>query len=483
MLKKFKKYFMAQFYCQLAIRRSAFAPFDAVSLLTNARARLLSRAAFISIFAAIFSLSLLSCSKKLSPEEIQAKKQEEIQKAKDQALSNYIEALSDEEKICQLFLVNVGGRESYVPSEKSGILYGKEEEGEALLPGGVILFTYNISRDPLEAHDFIKSIRDFYLKEGKTPPYISVDQEGGLVNRFRGLTSPFWSQKEVSEKFSLEGARLLYSAQARQLKCLGFHMNIAPVVEVENDSNREFLVSRTFGSLQNVKDYGKIAIQAFEDLGIATVLKHFPGNSSTDPHTGLPEIKVTSEKLESEYFAPFRELLPCSSALLMSHARISLEDDSSYTEAKTPACLSRYWVSDVVKNKLGFSSLILSDDIFMGALSENGFPPQEAAVKAIKAGIDIIMLTEKRFGEVAGSLLAKTKEDPDFASEVKRAVTNILRYKIKAGILILEETKAEGQSEKESSPSFTIKVNDSYPDFDLKAFNDAYNDGMKAFDN
>lgn len=116
----------------------------------------------------------------------------------------------------------------------------------------------------------------------------------------------------------------------------------------------------------------------------------------------------------------------------MSHARTSARDE------KTPACLSKVWVTDVLRNEYGYQGIIFSDDIFMGALADNGFPPEKAAVLAIEAGVDCIMTSEKRFAKQARLIYKKALEDPAFASRIDQSVKRILQYKIKAGLFNLE---------------------------------------------
>lgn len=427
---------------------------------------------------------LSSCTKKPGPQEIEAQKRlaeeqrlKAIEQAKESAISEYVDSLSEDVKISQLFLVNIEGNQKYHSVEKTS-------DGKALVPGGVLLFSYNISKDPLETYDFIKSIHDFYIENQNIPPFVAVDQEGGDVNRLRGLTSVLWGQKKVAESFSPENAANLYSAQARQMRNLGFHLNLAPVVEVENESNKDFLDTRTFGNLEKVLLYGRIAVESYEQNGIAVVLKHFPGNSSVDPHVGLP--KITFDETERDnYFKPFEELLPKSSAGLMSHAIMKPLNAENTEKYDMPACFSKYWISDCVREKFGFKGLVFSDDIFMGALAKNGYPPEEACVKAISAGVDVIMLSEKRFGHVAGILLEKAKEDETFAKELNRSIKNVIKYKIKAGILLMKENEQISENpdseNKMTIPAFSIKINPDYKEFDLKKFDEDYKLGMEAY--
>lgn len=399
---------------------------------------------------------------------------QEIEGAKDKAVSDFVYSLPLEEKYSELFFVNVEGSRTFKSVENVPEAFyadSKADSKKPLVSGGILLFSYNISKDPLETYEFIKSIYDFYNEHNLVPPFIAVDQEGGEVNRLRSLTKSLSSQKKIAESLSGDEARAVYSSQARQMKELGFHLNLAPVVEIENEANSSFLGSRTFGSADKVLLYGKTAVLSYEENGIAAALKHFPGNSSTDPHTGLPEIKTSKETLENEYLLPFKELLPYSSAVLMSHARIKITDDDSYTDEKIPSCLSRYWVSNVVKEQLGFTGLVISDDIFMGALADNGFPPEEACIKAVEAGIDSIMISEKRFGSSAALLYKKALEDKAFASKIDEAVKSVIKFKINAGILVLEEKSEE---EEYSVPEYTVRVNKSYPEFNLSAFDKEY---------
>lgn len=428
---------------------------------------------FVFIFLSVF---LFSCEKKPSQEEIlaarhkkAAERNQKIAGAKDKALSDFVDSLSADEKFSELFFVNVEGNKTFRSVENVPDAFGQDSK-KPLASGGILLFSYNISKDPLETYGFIKSIHDFYIQNNLVPPFVAVDQEGGDVNRLRGLTRPLPSQKKIAGTLSLDEASKLYSAQARQMKNLGIHLNLAPVVEVENEANSEFLGTRTFGNLEKVLSYGKTEISSYEENQIATSLKHFPGNSSTDPHSGLPEIFVSKSELENSYLLPFKNLLPFSSAVLMSHARINISDDESYTEEKIPSCLSDFWVSQVVKNQLKFSGLVISDDIFMGALSDNGFPPEIAAQKAVEAGIDSIMISEKRFGGAASLLYKKSLEDENFARKIDSAVKNVIRFKIKCGILLLEEIPPENQDDSNSVPSYKVQINQNYPEFNLDDF-------------
>ena len=386
--------------------------------------------------------AFFSCNKTppLSPEEAARLARERDEAARAQAIADYVAALPVEQKLSQLFLVNVEGNERYAPVETTGALYGERGEGAPLAPGGCLLFSYNIADSAEKIASYTASVQRFYREHGMVPPYIAIDQEGGDVNRLRRITSTLVSQKKTVEWFTPEEAYRIYSAQARQLRVLGIQLNLAPVVEVETSANSAFLETRTFGALDAVLAYGDAEVRAYEENGVAVVLKHFPGNSNTDPHTGLPRITFSADEWDT-YFRPFEALLPKASAVLMSHAIVQERAGEgaapSVPQEATamPACFSRYWVTDTTRTRFGFDGVIFSDDIFMGALANNGYAPDVAAIAAVEAGVNCIMLSEKNFGSVAGWLLAKATEDAHFAALVDESARRMIAFKVKLGLL------------------------------------------------
>lgn len=280
---------------------------------------------------------------------------------------------------------------------------------------------------------FNNSITDFCREYKAVPPFIAIDQEGGFVNRLRGLTGPLPSAGRVSECLPVDKAYRFYYLQGIQMKALGFHLNLAPVAEPVLDDNKKFLEERSFGDVQKVLQYGTAAVNGFQNAGIGAVLKHFPGNTNTDPHTGLPEIIWNKDEVDRNCISIFSSLfLRVPAGVLMSHARMASSDSS------VPACLSSFWVDNMLRNRLNYEGIVFSDDIFMDALQKNGFPPERAVVMAINAGVDCILLSEKRFAPVAAILLDEAKDNPDFNEKIDKAVRRIIAWKIQANILSLQ---------------------------------------------
>ena len=388
------------------------------------------------IISGFLILLLTSCTDKQTKKEIKkhaaAKEVQtyinQIKTEREEALNRYVASMPLEQKIAQLFIENLEGCTSFRSYETVGAMNGTDDK-RPLIAGGYIFFSYNIADSRQQMQDYIKSIRDYCDTYDNLQPYLCVDQEGGWVSRLKKLNPKLPSNEKVAQDFDIAGTYKLYSEQAAAMRDLSFDMNLAPVVEVCTDDNKDFLDGRSFGNLEDVTTYGRACINAYENNGIATVLKHFPGNTNTDPHTGLPEITLSEEELKSS-IESFRRLVQYKpAAVLMSHARTTAIDSG------VPACLSKVWVTDILRNEYGYEGLIFSDDIFMGALADNGYPPEVAAIRAIEAGVDCIMISEKRFAKAGKVLYNRAKEDGAFEAKIDNAVKRIIKYKLEAGLI------------------------------------------------
>ncbi|MCR5218240.1 glycoside hydrolase family 3 N-terminal domain-containing protein [Treponema sp.] len=391
------------------------------------------------------------------------------------AAISYVASLSPEDAASQLFLVNVAGCRRFLPVETYYDVYPENEENsielkqKILAPGGCLLFAYNIADDYMQVMEYIESINEVYSEASLPLPHIAIDQEGGMVNRLKGITSSFPSAKLTAETISPDVAERMYYSQARQMKYLGFSMNLSPVAEPSGPENCDFLLSRSFGNPARTVAFSVAQINAFEKARVCTVVKHFPGNTNVDPHTGLPEIKVSEVLFEQYYLKPFKLVLTTSpGAVLMSHARIAaLSGDE-------PAALSPYWIKEKLKGDFFYDGLVISDDIFMAALTENGFPPEEAAVKAIEAGTDVIMLSEKRFAPALRILLDKAAIDETFKGRLENAERRVILSKIYYGLL--EVYRENGQLKVVNKNTLADM------DYRFNSFEKEYDKGMELYD-
>lgn len=386
-----------------------------------------SKIYIFAVFVVFLFLSACKNDKKINEKELKMHQRgmdalvyiNQVAEQKKQAVVDFVENLNLEERIGQLFIVNIEGNKSFVPVEKN-------------IAGGFLFFSYNIADTPEDIIEFTSSINEYCFFNDKIPPFLAADQEGGLVNRLKKINGPLPSSEKIAQSLSVKEAQDIYSYQAVQMKNLGFNMNLAPVVEVCTESNKDFLDGRSFGDYTTVINYGSACVNAYEQNGIAAVVKHFPGNTNTDPHTGLPEINWNETEMNMQLNSFKNVLNENPAGILMSHARVSGYDEN------TPACLSDLWVTEKLRNEYGYNGIIFSDDIFMGALALNGYPPEKAAVMAIEAGIDCIMISEKRISGPVQVLCEKAMSDSAFMKKINDACLRIINYKIDCGILNLE---------------------------------------------
>ncbi len=365
----------------------------------------------------------------------------------DAAIESYLLSLPEYQRLSQLFLVNIQGDSDYVPVEY--IKVNDSDRAVPVVPGGCLFFNYNIASSAQKVIEFTSSIASYCDEHKVVRPYIAVDQEGGYVNRLKNLTVPLPSNRTVAQKYSAQQAFDLYSMQARQMHALGFDMNLAPVTEPLTLENADFLDERSYGDRVKTVVYSIACIRAYRLGKIDCIIKHFPGNTNVDPHSGLPEISMSARGVYEQLLIPFFLVSSAEPAgILMSHAKVkafSEQTDSGRMEC-IPACLSKFWCTDMLRSSFGYEGLVFSDDIFMAALQANGFSAEKACVMALNAGVDVIMLSEKKFVNVLKVLDAECKKNPSFAQKVFDAEKKVIQYKINAGILSLKPDSERANS-------------------------------------
>ncbi len=339
---------------------------------------------------------------------------------KHKAFTQYLGKFSEQEKIAQLFIVNIDGSTEFTKTN---------DYNQGVAPGAYLFFSFNIASSPSSIIAFSDSVYEYYINS--IPPYLAVDHEGGSVNRLRSVMSPLPSPLSVSSHCSVYEAYALYENAASQLRLLGFNFNLAPVAEPLLESNKVFLQDRSFGSIENTIMYSSFMIRAFNEHNIMCALKHFPGNTNDDPHLGLPNIEVSESQFQL-LINPFYEILQnpvLHTSVLLSHAVIP-----SIT-GNVPACFSEELTTGILKNNIGFDGLILTDDIFMSAIQDHGYDQFAAVDQALSAGAHMIMSSQKRFIHLVTYLEEKIKENDVLRSKISDSFYKIIETKIDADLL------------------------------------------------
>lgn len=292
-------------------------------------------------------------------------------------------------------------------------------------PAGVILFARNI----VSAEQTYRLLRDCQA-EVATPMFRCVDLEGGKVDRLRNVIGPAPSPAEVFAT----GSRRLFRKHGRVIgencRALGFNVDFAPAIDLAFDASRSVMNSRLVSA--KPKATVTYAREFLAGLGAAHVLgsgKHFPGlgEGNLDSHHDLPVIDKPWKKLWTEDLAPYRALRCELPFVMVSHAAYSM-----VTGVNVPASLSKKWITDILRKKIGYRSLISSDDLEMGGVL-SAAPIEQAAVGHIRAGGDLCLICHKEefVTRAYEELVRTTERDRGFGRRAADSIKRVLTFKAK----------------------------------------------------
>ena len=252
---------------------------------------------------------------------------------------------------------------------------------------GVVLFSRNIKN----AHQLAALCRELQAVQKRVsalPLIIAVDQEGGGVNRIADGATHFPAPMAVAATGDVDLATRVGYVMGCQLMRLGVNVNFAPVLDINASKNNPVIGVRSFGeNPEQVAAFGAAMVRGMERSGVASVAKHFPGIGSVerDPHAETPVIAKSARELEREDLVPFARAVDAGvSGIMISHARYPALSAS-------PASLSGTIVRGLLREKLRFSGLAVTDDLEMGALSASQ-PAGNTAVEACRAGADLLLV-------------------------------------------------------------------------------------------
>lgn len=293
-------------------------------------------------------------------------------------------ALTIEQKIGQLFFIGIPDLQ--IDADTKDFL-------KDISPGGICLFSRNIN-EAFQTRKLLDEIRSLSVVE----PFLSLDQEGGLVDRLRRIVAPMPAPSSLK---SPEEAKTLAVLTAEVIRILGFNMNFAPVVDVIIESREKTyngLYSRAFGkSKGEVVEFSEQYLENLQSNGCIGCLKHFPGigASTVDSHEELPIVFLTREELFEIDLVPYRRLLSNNDVhcIMIAHAsypRFDLQETDENGKL-LPSSLSFNIVTKLLRQELGFKGLVVTDDLEMGAIIKN-YGIGEACQMAILAGVDMLAI-------------------------------------------------------------------------------------------
>ena len=339
-------------------------------------------------------------------------------------MDNYTDGMTLEQQIGQLLMVGFWGTS---PSQEIINLIQRYQVGN------IILFSRNV-RDARQVLELTQSLQMIAKEAGHHYPLlIAIDQENGIVQRLGEAATIFPGNMALGAIGSEEITYEVALATGRELKALGLNMNLAPVVDVNNNPANPVIGVRSFGEdPHQVARLGSAMVKGYHKAGMLSCLKHFPGHGDTavDSHLALPIIPYAFQRLEALELVPFRIGIEAGAeSVMIAHVSFPALTQNDML----PATLSHAIVQGLLREKLGFSGVILSDCMEMNAISET-FGTQSAVVKALRAGIDLVLVSH-HYTQQRGSIEAiqeavQTRELPPQA--VQQAAERVLRLKARA---------------------------------------------------
>jgi beta-N-acetylhexosaminidase len=376
-------------------------------------------------------------------QEKKSQDKENGEDAAEDAIELMLQEMTIEQKVGQLIMAYFDG-----PEFGADLAAAMRE----LHLGGVILFssTGNIE-NPAQVAALTADIQNAALKSGGIPLFIAADQEGGIVARFREGVTVFPGNMALGAAGSEDLARLTAAVLACELRTMGVNLNFAPVVDVNNNPDNPVIGVRSFGSDPAlVSRLGAAMVAPYREAGVLATAKHFPGHGDTavDSHYGLPQIDHDWARLSSVELPPFQAMVDARvPAVMVGHILMPALTGS----AELPASLSPQAIS-YLREEMGFEGLILSDSMSMGAITEN-WGLEEACVKAIQAGIDMIVfgpwsgVEAGDRGRIFRALKGAVEQGTISPERLDQAVKRILCAKKEYGILDDPLPQADSLSE------------------------------------
>lgn len=335
----------------------------------------------------------------------------------DNVVEDLVSRMTLEEKIGQMMVV--GFQSSQADNHIKTMI-------EDYHVGGVILYDRNMNT-PSQVAALNNSLQDLAAKSKLSIPLLmSVDQEGGSIVRMKDHVSHIPSQQALGQK---GGPQLVYNTAVKtgdELKSMGFHVNFAPVLDLSDED------SRSFGSdPSKATSFGGQVVSGLIESGVTPTLKHFPGNgrSSIDPHVETSSVKADQWDLENKDIYPFTQLIKTKDNsdffVMVTHIKYPAYDKEN------PASISPVIIEDLLREKLSFKGLVVTDDLEMGAVNKY-FTYEDLGYKAVESGNDLLLVchTLANQKKVFNGIRDAVKSGKLPESRVDEAVKRILAYKL-----------------------------------------------------
>jgi beta-N-acetylhexosaminidase len=349
---------------------------------------------------------------------------EEKQQLKE--VNEIIKNMTLEEKICQMFIISPEALTNYNNVTAAGTK--TKNAIDKYHVAGVIYFSGNIKSEN-QLKKLLTNTQQYATADDGIPMFIGIDEEGGEVARI-GNNPKFNATKfkNLSTVSSKEEAYKIGNTIGKYLSNYGFNIDFAPDSDVLTNKKNTVVKNRAFSSsAKKVVAYASAYASGLNDENLYATYKHFPGHGSTvgDSHKGFAYTNKTYAQLEKADLVPFIDGIKNGIDLIMV-AHISVPN---VIGDNTPSSLSKVMVTDILRGKLGYEGVIITDAMNMGAISQN-YTVEQSTTKAVKAGCDIILMPDN-FREAYNSLIKAVKNGEISEERIDESVRRVLLLKKK----------------------------------------------------
>jgi beta-N-acetylhexosaminidase len=335
--------------------------------------------------------------------------------------------LTLDEKIGQLFMVSAYSNKDTIHENEIKKLIVEEKIG------GLIFMQDNAVRQV--------QLTNLYQNTSKTPLIISMDAEWGVSMRLKNTNKFPWAMTLGATKDEFGLTKKMGRKIAEHCKRLGVHINFAPVVDINTNAQNPIIGNRSFGSdKENVSKKAIGYMNGMRELGVLASAKHFPGHGDTDKdsHKTLPSISHPMNRLENIELYPFKQLIEAGIGMVMvAHLNVPAIE----SEPNLPSSLSKKVITDLLKNKLNFGGLIITDALNMQGVAKN-FSPGDIDLRAFESGNDILLFSQEvKMGKQ--KIREAIEKDSLLEKRLEESVKKILWAKYFVGLNDFQPIKEE----------------------------------------
>jgi len=288
--------------------------------------------------------------------------------------------------------------------------------------GGVIYFAHNYA-SPEQISRLSASVQ----AKAHSIRFIATDHEGGRVQRFKDGFTKIPEAIDLASKLTPKQLFEVSEMMARELAAVGVNLNFAPVADIQSNPKNPVIGRRAFGADEpTVSKFVSAFVRGHMNGGVHPCVKHFPGHGDTtvDSHLALPEVSTPVETLKEREFRPFLKAIKSGCRFLMTAHVVNPRLDPG-----VPATLSHYTLSEVLRDELRYTGIIVSDDLEMQAIADN-YGADEAPVRALLAGCDMLIYrSESACRRGYQAVLKALNDHPDLQERIWDSANRILQIK------------------------------------------------------